>query len=146
MSLSAKELELITERLLEEGVPPGVVARVFDLDVDLVREAQKAVRVLRYGTDDLEEYTEQTRWDAMEHARRTIATGSEADKTRFSAAMLGKTMAASARRTPAGVIQNQETILEMMEKMRTGEPAEPREQSRFVARLSNRPEDDDAES
>ena len=46
--MTGEELETIVAAMLGEGVPPSVVARVFDLDHELVKRAQSEVRVKRY--------------------------------------------------------------------------------------------------
>lgn len=134
------ELELIVESLLVEGVPPGIVARVFTLEPDLVKEIQRNVRVKRYGTDDLTEFTEQLQWDAIDKAREVIFSGSAVDSTRFVSAILGKQIALAARRTPDSQRRATDAVLDLFEKMRTGEAGEEvveEEQSKFVARADN---------
>lgn len=131
------ELELIVESLLVEGVPPGIVARVFTLEPDLVKEIQRNVRVKRYGTDDLTEFTEQLQWDAIDKAREVIFSGSAVDSTRFVSAILGKQIALAARRTPDSQRRATDAVIDLFEKMRTGEAGEEvveEEQSKFVAR------------
>lgn len=100
--MTGAELKLLTERLLGEGVPPGVVGRVLELDPELVAETLKKVRVRKYETDDLNDYMEQMTWDAVEAARTAIATGSAAEKSRVMSAILGKQMTAAAKRNPEG--------------------------------------------
>jgi hypothetical protein len=131
--ISAAELEAICERLLEEGVPPGVVARVFDLDPDLIKLAQSKVRVRRYGTEDLSEYLEQIQWDTLDRVREIIAKGSPADQVKFAGALLGKQMAVAARRTPEKQRETTDRVLAMFENMRSGEAKSDDAQSRFVA-------------
>jgi predicted alpha-1,6-mannanase (GH76 family) len=121
MSITALELETIVEKMLVEGVPPGVVSRVFDLDLDLVKDEQRKVRIRKYGTEDLNDYMEQMQWDAIETARTTLATGSTAEKSRFVSAILGKQMTAAAKRTPEGEREKRDQVEEMFRKMREGE-------------------------
>ena len=141
MAISARELEAIVERLLEEGVPPGVIGRVFTLDIDLLKEAQRKVRVTRYGTDDLSEYLEQIQWDTLDRVRDIIAKGSPSDQVKFAGALLGKQMAVAARRTPETQRKVTEQVAAMFETMRTGEK-EDRARSRFVALVGD-PDDQD---
>lgn len=124
MSLTGKELELIVERLLTEGVPSGVVARVFQLDGEVVRQAVRQMRVNRYGTEDIQEYTEQLQWDAVEHARHILAHGSETDKMKLTNFTLGKHIALGARRTPEGQRRTQEELLDALRHMREGSATE----------------------
>ena len=131
--ITAIELEAICERLLTEGVPPGVVSRVFDLDPELVKTAQAKVRVRRYGTEDLSEYLEQIQWDTLDRVRDIIAKGSPSDQVKFAGALLGKQMAVAARRTPEKQRETTDRVLAMFENMRTGERGEDSAQSRFVA-------------
>jgi len=134
--MKPEELEHLVERLLTEGVPAGVVARVFDLSPELVREAQSLLRIRRYGTDDLAEYTVQTQWDAIEQARHVLVHGSPSERAKFAAAVLRAPMARSARETPEQVQKTRAAIEEVMAAMRGGgepEPVEEGERSRFVA-------------
>jgi hypothetical protein len=95
-----------------------VVSRVLDLEPDLVAEAQKDVRIRKYGTDDLNDYMEQMQWDAVEVARTTLANGSTAEKARFVSSILSKQMTAAAKRAPEGQRDNAEKMLEMFAAMR----------------------------
>lgn len=140
--MTGEELEALVMRGLEEGVPPSVVARMFDLDHELVKRAQSDVRVKRYGTDDMTEYMEQLQWDAVDEARQTIASGSAAEKSRVLGMVLGKQVALSARRTPENVRNSQEAVLDMFDEMKSDKKKKrPTERSRFVARLANGTDD-----
>ncbi len=116
--ITARELEAIVERMLSEGVPTGVVSRVFDLDLDLVKEEQRKVRVRRYGTDDLNDYLDQMKWDAIETARNTLATGSVAEKARFVTTILGRQIAAASKRSPEDERDRKAQVDEMFRTMR----------------------------
>lgn len=135
MAITVAELELIVESLLVEGVPPGIVARVFDLETNLVKDAQRKVRVRRYGTEDLVEFTEQLQWDAVDKARDIIWQGSAVESTKFVAAILGKQIALSARRTPDSQRRATDAVLDLFTQMRNGEkPADSEEErSPFIA-------------
>jgi len=133
MGWTEKDLLYTVNRLCEEGVPPGVIARVFDLDEDLVKRQQKTVRLERYGTSDMEEYLEQAQWDAIDWARGVIANGSPAEQARASSFVLSKAISASGRRVPDSVKNERDRILSEMESMKTGAAEAPRERSRFVA-------------
>jgi hypothetical protein len=122
MTITARELETLVERLLSEGVPPGVVSRVLDLEPDLVAEAQKDVRIRKYGTDDLNDYMEQMTWDAVEAARTAIATGSAAEKNSVMRAILGKQMTSAAKRSPEGQRNQVAKVMEMFATMRGEQP------------------------
>ena len=87
--MTSDEVEWVVTRLLEEGVPPGVIARVFGLDAELVAAAQSKVRIAQHGTDDMTEYTEIMNWEAVAEARRIIAEGSAAEKSRMLGMVLG---------------------------------------------------------
>ena len=130
------------ERLLEEGVPPGVVSRVFQLDTELVKTAQSKVRVRRYGTEDLSEYLEQIQWDTLDRVRDIIASGSTSDQVKFAGAILGKQMALTARRTPETQRQITDKVMEMFDTMRTGNK-EDGARSRFVAVVGDSDDQDE---
>lgn len=135
--MKAAELEAIVDSLLENGVPASVVARVFDLDHDLVKRRLSDVRVARYGTDDMTEYMEQLQWDAVDEARQLIAKGSAAEKSRMLGMVLGKQVALAARRTPQGVRDSQDALMDLLDDMRTSTPKTDIPRSRFVAKLGN---------
>ena len=116
--MTPDELQQIVKSMLAEGVPPGVVSRVFDLDIDLVKEEQKRTRVGKYNTDDLNDYMEQMQWDAVEVARTILATGSTTEKARYVSAILGKQMSAAAKRAPEGQRDSAAKMLEMFAAMR----------------------------
>lgn len=116
--MTSDELKGIVKSMLSEGVPPGVVSRVFDLDLDLVKDEQKRVRVGKYGTDDLNDYMEQMQWDAVEVARTILATGSSVEKARFVNAILGKQMSAAAKRAPEGQRDSSDKMMELFAAMR----------------------------
>lgn len=127
------ELKGIVDRLLIEGVPPGIVARAFGLDEELVKEERSRVRVKRYGTDDLVEFAEQLQWDVLDEAKKVIATGSIDDKLRVANALIGKQMALAGRRTPEAVRDVRENMLAALETMRGGRSKPKASKSRFVA-------------
>jgi hypothetical protein len=141
--MTGPELEKVVKALLGRGVPSAIVADVFGLDLELVKKAQSQGRVERYGTDDMTEYVEQMNWEAIEEARRIIQHGSSTEKSRMLGMVLGKQVALTGRRTPESVRNSQLAVVEMMERMREGR-AEPVAASPFIARLSNRPEDQEA--
>ena len=117
--MTGEELEGLVERCLEEGVPPGIVARVFDLDDDLIKEKQKEVRKAKYGTEDLNDYIEQIQWDIIDWAKTTMATGAPAAQARVAATVLGKQMTVAAKRTPQGERDTAEQLMEMFARMRS---------------------------
>jgi hypothetical protein len=129
----AELLETMVERLLVEGVPTGVIARAFELDIDLVKERQAKVRRNKYGTDDLSEYMEQMQWTAVDEALKTMTAGSVSEKTRFVSAILGKQMAVAARRTPESQRKAVDSLMDMLSGMRSGPAKAPAKRSRFVA-------------
>jgi hypothetical protein len=119
MSTTAKELEKIIEKMLLEGVPPGVVDRVFPgVGLDTIKEAQKQVRVAQYGTDDLNDYLEQMQWMAVEDAMTTFQTGSATERARVRSAILGKQMTAAAKRPPEGTRNQRQAFDKMFAHMR----------------------------
>lgn len=127
------ELKDVVDRLLVEGVPPGIVARALELDEELVKEERTRVRVRRYGTDDLTEFAEQIQWDVLDEAKKVIATGSIDDKLRYTTALIGKQMALAGRRTPEAVRDVRENMLTALEQMRGGKAKTKAPKSRFVA-------------
>jgi len=131
--MTEAELVGIVNALLGEGVPPGIVARVFGLDEELVKQQLKTVRVERYGTADLESYMEATQWEVIDEARRTLVEGTAAEKARVMTMFLSKGIAAASRRVPDSVKEGREQLTATLEAMRTGEPPAPPRRSPFVA-------------
>jgi len=74
VSITARELEDLVGKMLGEGVPAGVVSRVFELDIELVKDEQKKVRVRKYGTEDLNDYLEQMQWTPSKWRERYLRT------------------------------------------------------------------------
>jgi hypothetical protein len=120
MKFDPEALELVVYRCLEEGVPANVVARIFSLDVEVVRDCLKLVRAHRYGADDLVDYTAQLQWDALEEASQIMAHGSPAEKGRFAAAVLRTTLALQGRRTPEKLAETQDELRRLFAGMRSG--------------------------
>lgn len=135
--MTADELEALVVRCYEEGVPIGVVGRIFELDEDLLKETLGAFRVKRYGTDDESEYVEILKWEAIAKAREIIATGSAAEQKAILSTVLGKQFAMVARRTPESVRNSQDAVVDLMEAMRNGRPNATPKPSKFIARLAD---------
>lgn len=137
MSLDAEELEHLVVTFLSNGVPVSVVARSLELDPHLVKRVLAQVHVDRYGTDDMAEYLDELRWDAIDHARKVIANGAPADQTKFAAFVLGKEIALGARRTSEATREATGSLMDALAKMRTGETKDPGERSKFVVTVED---------
>jgi hypothetical protein len=131
--VTEQELVSIVNSLLGEGVPPGIVARVFALDEELIKQQLKLVRTEHYGTADMEEYLEQVQWDAIDYARQTLVEGNAADKARVMSMLLSKGMAAAGKRIPDSVKEGRDKLALVAEQMKGGAPTVPRPRSKFVA-------------
>ena len=116
MLADAAAIEHFVTRLVEEGVPASVVARAFDLDVDLVKEVRATVRVRLYTTADMDEYLESLRWAVMSDAFSILRHGSTMDRTRLTAAVLGRQITASARKPSEGE-KEQKQLIAILEKI-----------------------------
>lgn len=132
MPWTAKELEATVNALLAEGVPAGVVSRVFDLDEDLVKEQKKRVRVQKYGTADQDEYLEQVQWDAIELTRQVLATGTNAEKARFVNQVLARGIASQSKRVSDSVKEGREELARELEAMKSGGTTPDERRSAFV--------------
>jgi hypothetical protein len=126
---------LFVERCLEEGVPASVVARIFELDLELVRQCLSIVRQKRYGTDDLAEYTVQAQWEALEEVRNIMTTGNPTERARVAATLLRTTVAVAGRRVPEKQREMAEKVFDLFKGMRDA-PATESEESRFVVSAS----------
>jgi hypothetical protein len=116
--VKASELEALTESLLLEGVPTEIVARVLDLDVTLIRATRDSVRVREYGTDDLAEYLRQLEWKAVMVCRRSLdGEKITPDALKTATALIGKTAAVNARRTPEKDSEQREQLLRALSSM-----------------------------
>lgn len=128
--LNRRVLEFLIVRMLQEGVPPTVTARVLDLDVEMVRVIQSEVRFREYGTDDRSEYLDFLQWKAIEENLRLITEGSGPEKTRALAIVIGKELAQSARRTPESLRKSRDQVAGLMESMREDDVAASKEEGR----------------
>ena len=131
MAWTEEDLVYTVNAFLAEGVPPGVVSRVFNLDEELVKSQQKKVRVERYGTADMDEYLEQAQWDAIDWARQVLAEGKPADQARVMSQLLRSGIAAGSKRLPDSVREGRDAISATLESMKGGGSSEAR-RSRFV--------------
>jgi hypothetical protein len=133
--MTGDELEIIVTRLLEEGVPHLLLARVFDIDPDVVKEVQSSIRVSKYGTDDMTDYLEQLQWKTVDEMIRLMETGSTAEKIRLASTVLGRQMVAAAKRTPADQRDARDNLLEALADMRGKGNGHVPPPSPFIAKL-----------
>jgi hypothetical protein len=146
--LDLDSYELLVRRCLESGVPTGVVADVFELPADVVKELQKLVRVERYGTADMAEYLDNIQWQTLERAQQMLDDGSPEQAARIVSAVFGKQIAAAGKRPSEGLEAQRAEMMAALTGMRDGGVADS-EPGRFVVgntavdRRAHRPEDDD---
>jgi hypothetical protein len=142
--------EALLRRSLERGVPSGVVAAVFDMPVDVVKEMAKEVKVSRFNTADQGEYLENLQWETLERVEQMIRTGSPEQAARIATAVFGKQIQAAGRRPSSAATERQSEILEALAGVREGSAGSSRP-GRFVVgntaidRRAHRDEEEDDE-
>jgi hypothetical protein len=142
--------EALLRRSLERGVPSGVVAEVFELPVDVVKEMAKEVKVARFGTADQGEYLENLQWETLERTEQMIRNGTPDQVARITTAVFGKQIQAAGRRPSSALEEQRAEIMEAFAGIR--ESAAPQSRpGRFVMgniatdRRAHRAEDDEDE-
>lgn len=134
--------ESLIRRSLEHGVPPEIVAAVFDIPADIAKEMQREVKVAKFGTADRAEYLEHLEWQALERVGRTIEHGSPAEVSRVTTAVFGRQIAAAGKRPSDALTDARSNLLSAFADMRDG-PARVSEPGRFV--LGGASEDGDSD-
>jgi hypothetical protein len=112
--------EALLRRSLERGVPSGVVAEVFDMPVDVVKEMAKEVKVTRFNTADQGEYLENLQWETLERVEQMIRTGSPEQAARIATAVFGKQIQAAGRQPSSALVEQQADIMEAFAEIREG--------------------------
>lgn len=129
--MAAEILELIVKRLLEAGVPSGVVATVFDLDAEIVATLRRELLVEEYGTADQTEYLTWLQWKTLERVQAIIERGTPAEVSKIATSVFGRKIAASGRQASEGQKEALEKMTATLAAMREG-VARTTEPSRFV--------------
>jgi len=123
--------EALLRRSLERGVPTGVVAEVFELPPDVVKEMAKEVKVTRFNTADQGEYLEYLQWLALERTEQMIRSGTPDQAAKIAAAVFGKQIQAAGRRPSSALVESQADIMEAFAEIR-GSGSKPARPGRFV--------------
>jgi len=110
--------EALLRRSLEGGVPSGVVAAVFELPTDIVKEMAKEVKVTRFNTADQGEYLENLQWETLERTEQMIRTGTPDQVARIATAVFGKQIQAAGKRPSSALVESQSDIMEAFAEMR----------------------------
>lgn len=132
--MNAEEFSLIIRRLMLEGVPLPILARVFDLDEKFLATQAEQWKIDQYGHATLDEYMEALRWQALHEAEKMIAGGTPQQKARFTAMVLGRAQPQRRQKQADGAAAAQrQEALAALAAMRGG-PATEAAPGRFVAR------------
>ena len=116
------------EGLLYEGVPVGVVARVFQMPTEAVKQYRDSLRIAKYGTDDMQDYLTQLEWNAIDIVSRQLAGERVgADQHKAAIAVIGKTVAVNARRTPEKQAEKRDELLDRLREMSRDDGREVRD-------------------
>jgi hypothetical protein len=136
--------EGLIRRSLEHGVPPEIVAAIYEIPADIAKEMQREVRVSQYKTADRDEYLEYLEWKALEKVGRTIEHGSPAEVARVTTAVFGRQIAAAGKRPSDALTDARKDLMAAFSGMRDG-PARVSGPGRFVlgGAQSDHGEDDD---
>jgi len=123
--------EALLRRSLERGVPSGVVAEVFELPTDVVKEMAKEVKVTRFNTADQGEYLENLQWLTLERTQQMIQSGTPDQVARIATAVFGKQIQAAGKRPSSALVESQADIMEAFAEMR-GSSGRGERPGRFV--------------
>jgi hypothetical protein len=140
--------EALVRRSLERGVPSNIVAQVFELPPDVVKEMQREVRVATYNTADQAEYLDYIQWETLRRTEEMIRTGSPDQVARIATAVLGRQIQAAGKRPSSALEDQRAELMEAFRSIREA-PAIVRSAGRFVAgnvgvdRQANRDDDDE---
>jgi hypothetical protein len=134
--------EGLIRRSLEHGVPPEIVAAVFEIPADIAKEMQREVRVAKFGTADRAEYLEHLEWTALERVGKTIEHGSPAEVARVTTAVFGRQIAAAGKRPSDALTDARKDLMAAFAGMRDG-PAQVMGPGRFVLGGAESDRDDD---
>ena len=142
--------EILVRRALEAGVPPGVVAGIFELTTDVAKELQRQVRVERYGTADMAEYLDSIQFQTLERAQQLLEGGSAEQAARIVNSVFGRQLANAGKRPSSALEEQRAELMAAMKGVREGS-AVREGPGRFVMgrtdvdRRAHRVEDDDDE-
>jgi len=123
--------EALLRRSLERGVPSGVVAAVFELPTDVVKEMAKEVKVTRFNTADQGEYIENLQWETLERTQQMIQSGTPDQVARIVTAVFGKQIAAAGKMPSSALVESRDEIMEAFAEMR-GSSGRGERPGRFV--------------
>lgn len=112
-TLTPQQRSEVAYAFLKQGVPASAVAKALGMDVEHVAGALSQMRVERYGTDEKSEAMDWLIWEAFEEARYQIQHGTPANKARFIAMVLSRSVGLAGRSTP----ETSEKIREALDKM-----------------------------
>ena len=96
----------------------GVVARVFKVDPAETKIRRDELRTKKYGTDDMQDYLTQLEWEAIDVSTRAVR-GEKVPvaQQRAAQAIIGKTVAVNARRTPEKQAERLDDVLAALRGM-----------------------------
>ena len=142
--------EALLRRSLERGVPSGVVAAVFELPLDVVKEMAKEVKVTRFNTADQGEYLEHIQWETLERVEQMIRSGTPDQAARIATAVFGKQIQAAGRRPSSALEEQRGELMDAFRDIREGGPRQS-SAGRFVVgnvavdRRAHRPDEEEDE-
>lgn len=114
--LSDEQLADVLHRLLLAGVPPTVVAKVFQLPVDDLKTLQSRLRVQLYGTDELMEAMTFLIWDAYNVTLNLLHEGTPTSRMRMASIVLSRSMSIAGRQPPESLDSMREMLYEIASK------------------------------
>jgi transposase-like protein len=114
------EYLLMVRRCLENGVPVSVVARIFELDPELVAEARRDLLVAEYGTAEQSEYRASLEWKTLATCHQILESGSPAEKARIATQVLGRQIAKATGGESDASKEARDKLEQAMASMRSG--------------------------
>lgn len=100
MDITPQQRSEVAYAFLKQGVPTSAVAKALEMDPEHIAAARSQMLVERYGTDEKAEAMDYLIWEAYEEALYQIRYGTPANKSRFIAMVLSRSVGVAGRSTP----------------------------------------------
>jgi hypothetical protein len=103
--------------LLEQGVPPGPIAKALDFEEETIKGIVSDLHIAKFGTDELAEAMNYLIWVAFEECLHQIKYGSPATQQRFISMVLARSVGIAGKQTPEGFQKMRDALEEIRVEM-----------------------------
>lgn len=114
--LTPEQRSEVVYALLKASVPPSAIAKAFGMDPEHIAGALSQMRVERYGTDEKAEAMDFLIWEAYEEAVYQVRHGTPANKLKFCAMVLSRSVGIAGKSTP----ETAEKVRTWLDEMKAG--------------------------